>query len=45
LTAPAALQPLLLRLTQGAELTEDEAEQLFEAIVAGTAFQPRSARR
>jgi anthranilate phosphoribosyltransferase len=38
LTAPAALQPLLLRLTQGAELTEDEAEQLFEAIVAGTAF-------
>jgi anthranilate phosphoribosyltransferase len=37
-TAPTALQPLLLRLSQGAELTEDEAEQLFEAIVAGTAF-------
>ena len=34
----AALQPMLARLAQGAELTEDEAEQLFEAIVAGTAF-------
>jgi len=33
-----ALQPMLARLAQGAELTEDEAEKLFEAIVAGTAF-------
>ena len=38
MTAAAALQPLLLRLAQGAELTDDEAEQLFETIVAGTAF-------
>ena len=27
MTAPTALQPVLLRLAQGAELTEDEAEQ------------------
>jgi anthranilate phosphoribosyltransferase len=33
-----ALQPLLARLAQGTELTEGEAELLFEAIVAGTAF-------
>jgi anthranilate phosphoribosyltransferase len=36
-TAPFALQPMLARLAQGAELTEDEAEKLFEAIVAGAA--------
>jgi anthranilate phosphoribosyltransferase len=33
-----ALQPVLARLAQGGELTEPEAELLFEAIVAGTAF-------
>ena len=38
MTEAAALQPLLSRLAQGAELTETEAEGLFEAIVAGTAF-------
>jgi len=37
-TEAAALQPVLQRLAQGAELTEEEAERLFEAIVAGTAF-------
>jgi anthranilate phosphoribosyltransferase len=37
-TEAVALQPVLARLSQGAELTEDEAELLFEAIVAGTAF-------
>jgi len=37
-TEAAALQPLLLRLAKEAELTETEAEGLFEAIVAGTAF-------
>jgi len=37
-TEAAALQPLLSRLAQGAELTETEAETLFEAIVAGAAF-------
>jgi anthranilate phosphoribosyltransferase len=37
-TETKALQPVLVRLAQGAELTEDEAELLFEAIVAGTAF-------
>jgi anthranilate phosphoribosyltransferase len=36
-TKPAALQPLLVRLAQRAELTEDEAERLFEAIIAGAA--------
>ena len=38
MTYPVALQPVLLRLSQGAALSEDEAEQLFEAIIAGTAF-------
>ncbi|HEX4508075.1 MAG TPA: bifunctional anthranilate synthase component II/anthranilate phosphoribosyltransferase, partial [Alphaproteobacteria bacterium] len=45
MTEAAALQPLLsrlgpilARLAQGAELSETEAEQLFEAIVAGAAF-------
>ena len=45
MTEAVALQPLLLRLApilarlaQGAELTEIEAEGLFEAIVAGAAF-------
>ncbi len=38
MTEAVALQPLLSRLAQGAELTETEAELLFEAIVAGTAF-------
>ncbi len=38
MTEAVALQPLLSRLAQGAELTEIEAELLFEAIVAGTAF-------
>jgi len=37
-TEAAALQPLLSRLAQGAELTEAEAESVFEAIVAGAAF-------
>jgi anthranilate phosphoribosyltransferase len=37
-TQTAALQPVLARLAQGAELTEEEAETLFEAIVAGVAF-------
>jgi len=37
-TETIALQPVLARLAQGAELTEEEAELLFEAIVAGTAF-------
>jgi anthranilate phosphoribosyltransferase len=36
-TNPTALQPLLVRLAQRAELTEDEAERLFEAIIAGAA--------
>ena len=38
MTETIALQPVLARLAQGAELTEEEAELLFEAIVAGTAF-------
>lgn len=38
MTEAATLQPLLLRLAQGAELTEEEGEGLFEAIIAGTAF-------
>jgi anthranilate phosphoribosyltransferase len=37
-TETLALQPVLARLAHGAELTEAQAEQLFEAIVAGTAF-------
>jgi anthranilate phosphoribosyltransferase len=37
-TEVVALQPVLARLAQGAELTESEAELLFEAIVAGSAF-------
>jgi anthranilate phosphoribosyltransferase len=36
-TAPGALQPILARLTLGAELSEAEAEQLFEAIIEGAA--------
>jgi anthranilate phosphoribosyltransferase len=36
-SSPTALQPLLVRLAQRAELTEDEAERLFEAIIAGAA--------
>ena len=38
MTEAVALQPLLARLALGAELTEAEAESLFEAIVAGSAF-------
>ncbi len=38
MTEAAALQPLLLRLTQGAELTEAEAESLFDSIIAGVAY-------
>jgi anthranilate phosphoribosyltransferase len=38
-SALPALQPLLLRLTQGATLTEDDAERLFESIIAGAATQ------
>ena len=37
MTETLALQPVLARLAQRAELTEDEAEQLFEAIVVGVA--------
>lgn len=37
MTELAALQPTLARLTQCAQLSEDEAEQLFEAIIAGAA--------
>jgi anthranilate phosphoribosyltransferase len=36
-TEPFALQPLLARLVNGAALTEDEAETVFEAIVDGSA--------
>lgn len=37
MTVLQGLQPMLSRLTQGATLTEDEAGQLFETIIAGQA--------
>ncbi len=37
MSAPLALQPVLARLAHGDRLDEAEAEQLFEAIVAGRA--------
>ncbi len=37
MTETLALQPVLARLAQKAELTEDEAERLFEEIIAGAA--------
>lgn len=36
---PTALQPVLARLAAGAELSEAEAERVFEAIIGGAATQ------
>jgi len=39
MSAGVAFQPLLVRLVQGARLSEDEAESVFEAVIAGAATQ------
>jgi len=39
MTSDPALQPVLARLVQGASLTEDEAESVFETVISGLATQ------